>query len=325
MHRPLSSFILYPFVKEIPIEYAVKLLEAGGFKNCQSLGICGVELARSYPKLVHKMLRFADALRRIASAFATLAKLELSFWDACHTGLSAKAPSSEGVWIFISCLSLILTLKSKSYPNQIFHNFSLFVFFSSFVKVSSWNHETCWHVCHQPRPDDDDVLPGRAASVFAAQGRSSKIFRLPKSHFDDGNICIVSTSFHLFPRVYIFFHLFPCCNVSRLIGTLSFSGDFLQWQLALFKHRSSSEKQSLWKTDEKLKKPRSNGQCQRICTTGTWWPGTSKCQIDFFLCLKQIIEDNASGAEKLAIDIEEAHQKYLQNDAKTIFWYVIQT
>ena len=200
----------------------------------------------------------------------------------------------------------------------------LFFFFSSFVKVSSWNHETCWHVCHQQRPDDDDVLPGRAASVFAAQGRSSKIFRLPKSHFDDGNICIVSTSFHLLSRVYIFFHLFPCCNVSRLPGPWAFPATFYSGNQCCSRHRSSSEKQSLWKTDEKLKKPRSNGQCQRICTTGSWWPGTSKCQIQSS-GLKKIIKDDVSGAEKLDIDIEEANQKHLQNDAKTIFWYVIQT
>jgi len=35
--------------------------------------------------------------------------------------------------------------------------------------------------------------------------------------------------------------------------------------------------------------------------------------------LKKIIKDDVSGAEKLAIDIEEANRKHLQNDAKTIF------
>ena len=30
-------------------------------------------------------------------------------------------------------------------------------------------------------------------------------------------------------------------------------------------------------------------------------------------------EDDVSGAEKLAIDIEEANQKHLQHDAKTTF------
>ena len=33
-------------------------------------------------------------------------------------------------------------------------------------------------------------------------------------------------------------------------------------------------------------------------------------------------EDDVEGAEKLAIDIEEANQKHLQNDAKTTFWNV---
>lgn len=36
-------------------------------------------------------------------------------------------------------------------------------------------------------------------------------------------------------------------------------------------------------------------------------------------------EDDVSGAEKLAIDIDEANQKHLQHDAKTTFWYVIQS
>lgn len=151
---------------------------------------------------------------------------------------------------------------------------------------------------------------------------------VPQRCFDFLSHTSMMETFALFPRLSICFHVFISFSICFHVAMFPDYRD-----LELFRRLSTvatSAVQGIGRVrksnpfEKQMQKSRSNGQCQWICTTGSWWPGTSKCQIQSS-GLKKIIEDDVSGAAKLAIDIEEANRKHLQNDAKTIFWYVIQT
>ena len=139
IHRPLSSFILlYPFVKEIPIEYAVKLLEAGG-SHCQRSRMrrywIGQELSKTGAQDAALCRRIAKKLQVHLPPWRSW---NLLFGMHVITVLVLRHRQVRGFEFFIIMVFLYFDFKKLYYSS-----YFILCFFVC-IQVSSWKHETCW-------------------------------------------------------------------------------------------------------------------------------------------------------------------------------------